>query len=1199
MFAAITRFELRYQLRNPVFWVVSILFFLLTFGAVTVDEIQIGSGGNVHVNSPAAIAEIHLILSLFFMFVTTAFVANVVVRDDESGFGPMVRATRVRKFDYLIARFTGAFMAAALAFACVPLAIFIGSLMPWLDPETLGPNRLGDYLQAWALLALPNIFLTAAIFFAVATVTRSMMGSYVGVVVFLVAYLVISGIAGDKPEYRDIVAWAEPFGLGAVANATRYWTAAESNSLMPPLEGALLANRIMVIGIGLLALLFAYWRFSFTQKAVSARAAARADAKQARAAAVPPAVVASLPAPRQETAAPMRLWARTRFEMVQLFRSPAFFVLMLVGLFNAGGALWFFGELYGTPSRPATFAIIGTLTGSFGIIPIIIAIYYAGELVWRDRQVKFHEIIDATPLPNWAYLVPKVLGLSAVLLSVMLVSMLAAVLLQLVRGFGDLQLGNYLLWYVLPMGIGMIQTAVLAILVQALSPNKYVGWAGMTLFIVANIVFVQIGLEHPLYLYGETPFVPLSDMNADRLGGAGRWWLTLYWSFWMLLLAVIAHLLWRRGNDVSLKPRLVRLPARLRGVPLLLVLLGASGAAASGAYVWYNTNILNDYRNFDERQIWQADLERKYLRYERLPQPRVTAIVLTLDLKPGERRLETKGRYTLLNDTGRPLETLHVRLIDPEVEFLSLAVPGAQVERDDREFNYRILRFATPLPPGASVAMDFATRRWNRGFRARGEDRTVIQNGTFLNNSEFAPLIGMTRDGLLDDRITRRKRGLSGELRSPPLGDPWGQGRNMLGNAPWVTSDITVITDADQTPIAPGDKVADSVAGGRRTARFVSTSPIMAFLSVQSARYAQTKGEAALADGRRIPITVFHHPQHGWNAPRMIKAMQASLAYYTRNFGPYQFNHARIIEFPAYEEFAQAFAGTVPYSEGIGFLANAADADKIDYVTYITAHEIGHQYWGHQIVPADTQGATFVVETMAQYSALMVMKQLYGADKMRRFLKYELDNYLRNRGSEAIEELPLVRVENQGYIHYRKGSVVLYLLQDRLGEDRVNAMLADLFRRYRFSGPPYMSPQVLADGFKRLARTDEERELVADLLERITIFDLKAGSATTRQLPDGRWETKLTVDAAKFHADGKGVETPARLADHIDVGLFTARPGQGAFDARNVLVMTRLPVKSGKQTLVLISKTKPTVAGIDPYAKYVDRNADDNLVDVS
>ena len=315
MFGAITLFELRYQLKNPVFWVVAILFFLLTFGATTVDQISIGSGGNVHKNAPFAVVQVHQILSLFFMFVTTAFVANVIVRDDESGFGPMVRATRVSKFDYLFGRFTGAALAGALAFLVVPLAIVIGSVMPWLDPETLGPNRVADYAYAYLVLALPNVLLTSAIFFAVATLTRSMMYSYVGVVGFLVLYLVLNGFLRTKPELRETAALIEPFGFAAIGNATRYWTAAERNGLTPPLTGALLANRAIWMGVALAALGFAGWRFRFAEGGLWARAAARAAKKEAKAAAVLPQTVAVLPAPRPAAAAVARLWARIRFEM--------------------------------------------------------------------------------------------------------------------------------------------------------------------------------------------------------------------------------------------------------------------------------------------------------------------------------------------------------------------------------------------------------------------------------------------------------------------------------------------------------------------------------------------------------------------------------------------------------------------------------------------------------------------------------------------------------------------------------------------------------------------------------------------------------------------------------------------------------------------------------------------------------------------
>jgi len=569
-------------------------------------------------------------------------------------------------------------------------------------------------------------------------------------------------------------------------------------------------------------------------------------------------------------------------------------------------------------------------------------------------------------------------------------------------------------------------------------------------------------------------------------------------------------------------------------------------------------------------------------------------VTMRVDLFPNEGRMVARGEYQLVNDTDAPISRLHVRLPDPNAEILDITVSGARLAMNDEENRYRIYDFAEPLAPGEIAALSFETRRWQRGLRASGSDTRLVKNGTFLNNGEFAPQIGMDRSGLLQDRSVRRKYGLAAELRPAKLEDESARNRNYVGNADWVTADITVSTVAGQTPIAPGVRVSDEVRDGRRTARFVSDSPILSFFSIQSADYALRERQAG-----GVNLQVFYHEAHDFNVERMLDAMDAALGYYRSNFGPYQFPHARIIEFPGYASFAQAFAGTMPYSESIGFIADNADEESIDYVTYVTAHEVAHQYWAHQLISADQQGGTIMVETLAQYSALMVMKQLYGEDKIRRFLKYELDTYLSSRGGEVIEELPLERVENQPYIHYRKGSVVMYLLQDRLGEDRVNAMLAGLLDRYRFQGPPYASSRDLVNGFLRLARNERERQLVRDLLQRITLYDLKVADAKVRKLADGRYETLLTVDAAKFYADGKGKETEARLDDAIEVGLFTEEPGEGAFDRSKVLVMAPRPIRSGKQTIRLVTDARPIYVGIDPYNKYIDRNSNDNVIEIT
>ena len=1194
MFGQIALFELRYQLRNPVFWVALVIFFLLTFGATASENIQIGSGGNVNVNSPFAILQTQLVLTLFYMFVTTAFVANVVVRDDESGFGPMVRSTQVTKFSYLIGRFTGAMFAALLAFLVVPFAIFFGSLMPWIDPETIGPNRFSDYAISYILFAAPTVILLSAIFFAVATVTRSMIYSYVAVVGFLVLYVSFNVVVGGEPEYRDTAALIDPLGFSAVANETRYWTAAESNSQLPAYSGAILTNRLMVLGLAALALVLAFWRFSFAEKGVSARKAKKLAKKAEKLARAKPQTVSKLPPTQPDKAGFARLRKTTSFEVRQVLRSPAFLVLLIMGLFNSGTALMFGTEVYGTPRIPATFSLIPLIQGTFSIIPVIIAIYYGGELVWRDRDRKFHEVIDSTSLPGWAYMVPKTIAVAFVLLATLAISVVTAMLVQLTRGYFNLEFDKYLMWYILPTTFDMLLLAVLSVLVQALSPNKFVGWGIMVLYLVASITLSNLGFDHPLILYGAGASNPVSDMNGDAVAGAVGWWLRLYYGGIALLFAVLAHLLWRRGTETRLLPRVKQLPSLLVSPAGALGLAGILTTIGTGAFLFNQMNVENTYRNQDATEELLAEYEKQYLQYSSLKQPSLTDVTLAVDIFPEERRLEARGTYQMVNDTGAPVEMLHVRLADPDTELLEVDIPGATLEKNDELYQHRIYRFDTPLAPDETATLTFASRRWHNALTTSGYGTRLVENGTFLNNSEFAPQLGMDRGGLLTDRATRRRYGLEPELRPAKLEDESARERNYVGNVDWVNSDITITTSADQVPIAPGSKVSDEVDGDRRTARFQSTAPILGFFSIQSARY-----EIATREADGVELQVYYDAQHPYNVERMLDAMERSLAYYRANFGPYQFDHARVIEFPGYASFAQAFAGTMPYSESIGFLANLADPGEIDYVTYITAHEVAHQYWAHQLISADMQGGTILVETLAQHSALMVMKEMYGEDQMRRFLKFELDNYLSARGSEAIEELPLERVENQGYIHYRKGSVVMYLLQERLGEDRVNAMLADLLDRYRFKSQPYATSTDLIEGYYSLARNDEERGLVRDLLQRITVYDLKAEEAVVRELDDGRFETTITIAAAKFYADGEGRETEANLADQIEVGLFSDRPGSEAFASENVIMMEQRPVQSGEQEIVVITDRRPEWVGIDPYNKYVDRNSDDNVVSVS
>ena len=237
-------------------------------------------------------------------------------------------------------------------------------------------------------------------------------------------------------------------------------------------------------------------------------------------------------------------------------------------------------------------------------------------------------------------------------------------------------------------------------------------------------------------------------------------------------------------------------------------------------------------------------------------------------------------------------------------------------------------------------------------------------------------------------------------------------------------------------------------------------------------------------------------------------------------------------------------------------------------------------------------------ESFAQYSALLVMEKLYGRDQLRKFLKLELDRYLRARSGETVEELPLARVEGQGYVHYRKGALVMYWLKEVVGEDVVNRALQKLIAHYAFKPAPYPDSR----DFLRLLRAEagpQHAQLITDLFEKITLYDLKASDAKATKRADGRYEVSFTVDAKKLYADGKGRETEAPLNERFDIGVFSDEPGKPGYTRASVLLMERRALTSGKQLITLVVAKAPKFVGVDPYNMRIDRNSDDNVVRIS
>jgi ABC-2 type transport system permease protein len=1181
VFSAIARFELRYHLRGALFYILLLCYFLLTFGAVTTDAVRIGGAiGNVHRNAPFVIMQFLLVMSIFGILTTTAFVANSIHRDFELGTDALFFSAPIKRLQFLAGRFLGSFSVAVLVYTGVALAIVIGSLMPWLEKERLGPFALYPYIFSVLFLVIPNLLLAGAIFFSVAALTRSLMATYSSVVAFLVAYAVAGSLLEDI-DNEKLGALLDPFGFTAFGVATRYWTVFQKNTLVLPLSGIYLWNRVLWLGFALAVLAFTFWRFRFT---TGTRKASR-RARKAEPADAAPMERISLALPRVAQQFGGRFswtqyFATVGLETRGIFKSIPFAIMLLLGVLNVWGGAVSIEDLFGTPVYPVTHLMIDVIQQNFAIFALLIAAFYAGDIVWRERNLKLSDVVDAMPVPTWTQWLAKLTSLVLVVFTTLAAAVLTTIVIQTAKGYHHYELGVYAK-SVLQIGVWLALLTGLAFVMQVLFNQKFVGFLGVMLYFIVNRALPALDHEHRLYRFGSVPPFDYSDMN-----GFGHFVKPIvsfdaYWLFFAAILLVVAHLFWVRGTETALRQRRSLAGQRFNVRVAAALALFVVGFAAIGGYIYDNTNVLNRYRTTKERERLQADFEKKYKRYERIAQPRITDVQADVDLFPERRAVDIRGHYTLVNKTAAPIAELHVVNDVNTLTTAEVSIPGARVKSDDRTLGYTIYTLSPPLAPGASLPLAFHTGFAARGF-VNGESNTqVVANGTFINSSQYFPHLGYQSGSELQDPNKRRKNGLGPLERMRPATDLAARGNNYIStDSDWLNLDTTVSTVADQTAIAPGYLQRTWTANGRRYFRYKTTSPILGFWSYLSARYSVKRDR-----WKGIPIEVYYDAKHPYNVDRMIYAVKKSLNYYTTHFSPYQHQQVRILEFPRYARFAQSFPNTIPFSESIGFIADLRDKDAIDYVYYVTAHEVAHQWWAHQVIGGNVQGSTMLSETMAQYSALMVQEHEYGAAKMQKFLKYELDRYLRDRGGELVAEMPLVRVENQGYIHYRKGSLVMYALRDAIGEDRVDSALAKFLHDYGFQNPPYTTAPELVRYFRAVAPADRQ-SLITDLFERITLYDVETRDATATKRADGKYVVTMTVTAQKLRSDAKGEEQPVPVDDWIDIGVLG--------DKDKVLFVEKRRITKPSETFTFVVSEKPKRAGIDPFNKLIDRNPKDN-----
>ncbi|HUP89994.1 MAG TPA: M1 family aminopeptidase, partial [Longimicrobiales bacterium] len=655
-------------------------------------------------------------------------------------------------------------------------------------------------------------------------------------------------------------------------------------------------------------------------------------------------------------------------------------------------------------------------------------------------------------------------------------------------------------------------------------------------------------------------------------------WFKLYWTAWAVMLAVVGRLLWVRGLEVSVGKRLRLAGQRFTRANVTIAVFATTLILSLGGFIYYNTNVINDYISDDELADLRAQYEIRYGKYEGIPQPRPTATTLRIEVEPKRGTATTHGSYRMLNIGTTPIAEIHLEPAFYVETKMSFDRP-AKLVVDDKELGHVIYALNEPLQPGDSLTLNFDVKLNSRGFRSGGSrvsgaGTAILDNGSFFTSTAL-PVIGYQPRRELWSAEDRRKYHLPRQLTILPPSDIDPNVSVDLGSI----YDAVISTDSDQVAVAPGELRRTWTEGGRRYFHYASDVPIIGMAVFASANYKVHRER-----WKDVDIQVFVHPPHAKHLDRLMRSVRASLEYNSSQFGEYPHRFLQIVEQPG-DFLGMGVDGSGVVTGGEGFFLLDPRHEGFDAIFEIVAHELGHQWWGMQLKTAFAEGGGVISESLAWYSALELVKNVKGREALRRLMHLMREP---NPWPPIHTGLPLLRAMDP-WANYRKGPYAMHALSEYVGEARVNLALRTLVAKKK------SSLATTLDMYRELqvVTPDSLKPLLHDLFEVNVLWKFDTKKVTARKTAAGTWEVTFDVDAHKLLSDSAGGEKEVPINEMIELGVFAdAERGLG-----KTLYLQKHRIRTGRQTIKIVVHEKPARGGIDPY-NLLDWEEGDNIEQV-
>jgi hypothetical protein len=1132
--------ELRSAWRRPSVWMLIVILLFLNWG-FSAGSVTIGAGSRVaggeraFLNSEFNLAFMDmLVFALFWVFfVCTAF-GNAPTEDDALRVIPIIGSTGLTPREYVVGRWLGValtYLAIVVVNAILQMAFF--EFYPVEEPERVrGAFAIANYLRPMLLFTVLPMLSLGAFAFALGALTRQ------AVVVFALPVALLLGSVFFLWDFAPswLPSWADR-SLQAVDIAGFRWLnetylkvdrgVAFYNTQPLALDGLMIAQRSGLVVVGAAALMIAAQREQRRWRAPYAIAAARvgdviAAAESARIPPAPPLEHRAIAAlgMRQRAVGPGAAVAAAvtafRAEARELRRSPGLWIFVPLIVLQCVGFVFRPGP-FDTPSLVSAGTFAADSYNTVTLLSLFMVLYYFTESLARDDRVRIGAIVSACPAFTLSLVVGKMLACAMTVVLTVLgavwASMAVATLVQ--AGETGILLPPSLLPFVLAWG-ALLSATLFAwmcflALAWSLFRNRYASYlAGIGALVVTGWCVTRGWMNWVFnwHLWNGMIWTDFQLLPLDRTA------LLLNRALWILVGLVMLHAAvewWRRRapDAQGISSRLQwsvawRRVARLMvfGVPAIVCATTLALMVRAGDGGGPELRRQRDYFVANER-TWRD-----------VPQPLITVAELELDVDPDAGSIAVAGTYVLTNRTDAPMRQF---AITPNTTFTGLeftfegeawtdeSVAAARrlspwAQRVANRSGLWVFTPREPLAPGASVELGFRHVAPGRTTPANpgGAGEFIIRSAVLLNSfgPSFLPMVGFV-DGVGQDpqRTPEPKR---------PGPDDWKKvTKTAFGTGGETTMKAVVRVPAEFRANMPGVCTADTVAGGVRTMRWESDHPIMA-VNLAAGRWEESRGKTT---------AIWHLPQHGFNVPVMLEALDGAHEWYSTWFWPYPWKELRISEFPALAGYAQGFPTNIVFSEGIGFMSKPTPEQDTPFM--VTAHEAAHQWWGNILRPGDGPGGNILSEGMAHWSTARLIRQLRGERARMAFMRQI--EFIYGNSRSADDELPMVEIDGSrngdGTVTYDKGGWVFWMLMEHLGAERMDAGVRAFIEKF-LQGPDFP----LLQDFVEAMRPHAPDAAAYDAFAKQWFFDVvvpefKVESAVTTAptTEGGPWRTVLSV----------------------------------------------------------------------------------------